>query len=61
MRACLRCRPRARVDACAITFRAGDALMISRKDHTRMADTEQAMRELGDASARVVGSLMNAY
>jgi chain length determinant protein tyrosine kinase EpsG len=48
-------------DASAITFRAGDALMISRKDHTRLADTEQAMRELSDASARVVGTLMNAY
>ncbi len=48
-------------DACAITFRAGDALMISRKDHTRMVDTERAMRELSDASARVVGTLMNAY
>jgi Mrp family chromosome partitioning ATPase len=48
-------------DASAITFRAGDALMISRKDHTRLADTEQAMRDLSDASARVVGSLMNAY
>ena len=48
-------------DACAITFRAGDALMISRKDVTRMVDTERAMRELSDASARVVGSLMNAY
>src|ERR1700741_3225725 len=48
-------------DACAIAFRAGDALMISRKDATRLADTEQAMRELGDASARVVGSLMNAF
>ena len=48
-------------DASAITFRAGDALMISRKDHTRLADTEQAMRELSDASARVVGSLMNSY
>jgi protein-tyrosine kinase len=48
-------------DASAITFRSGDALMISRKDHTRMADTEQAMRELSDASARVVGTLMNAY
>jgi chain length determinant protein tyrosine kinase EpsG len=46
-------------DACAITFRAGDALMISRKDHTRMSDTERAMRELSEASARVVGTLMN--
>jgi len=48
-------------DACAITFRASDALMISRKDHTRLADTERAMRELSDASARVVGTLVNAY
>ena len=48
-------------DACVITFRAGDALLISRKDHTRLADTERAMRELSDASARVVGTLMNAY
>jgi len=48
-------------DAAAITFRSGDALLISRKDATRLADTERAMRELSDASARVVGSLMNAY
>jgi chain length determinant protein tyrosine kinase EpsG len=48
-------------DAPAITFRTGDALLISRKDHTRLADTERAMRDLSDASARVVGTLMNAY
>jgi len=48
-------------DAPVITFRAGDAIMISRKDHTRLADTERAMRELSDASARIVGSLMNSY
>jgi protein-tyrosine kinase len=48
-------------DAPVITFRSGDAMMISRKDHTRLADTERAMRELSDASARVVGSLMNSY
>jgi protein-tyrosine kinase len=48
-------------DACAITFRTGDALMISRKDQTRLGDTERAMRELSDASARVVGTLVNAY
>ena len=48
-------------DATAITFRAGDALLISRKDATRLADTERAMRDLSDASARVIGSLMNAY
>jgi protein-tyrosine kinase len=48
-------------DAPAITFRSGSALLISRKDHTRLAETERAMRELSDASARVVGTLMNAY
>jgi chain length determinant protein tyrosine kinase EpsG len=48
-------------DAPAIAFRAGDALLISRKDHTRLAETERAMRELSDASARIVGTLMNAY
>jgi protein-tyrosine kinase len=48
-------------DAQAITFRAGDALLVSRKDATRLADTERAMRDLSDASARVVGSLMNSY
>jgi receptor protein-tyrosine kinase len=48
-------------DAQCIAFRAGDALLVSRKDHTRMADTERAVRELTDASARIVGTLMNAY
>jgi protein-tyrosine kinase len=48
-------------DAPVVTFRAGDAIMISRKDHTRLGDSERAMRELSDASARIVGSLMNAY
>ena len=36
-------------DAAAITFRTGDALLISRKDHTRLADTERAVRDLSDA------------
>jgi protein-tyrosine kinase len=48
-------------DAPAIAFRTGDALLISRKDQTRIADTERAMRDLSDASARIVGTLMNAF
>jgi len=48
-------------DASAITFRSGDALLVSRKDQTRLAETERAVRELSDASARIVGTLMNAY
>ncbi len=48
-------------DAQAIVFRAGDALLISRKDHTRVSDTERAVRDLTDASGRIVGTLMNSY
>jgi protein-tyrosine kinase len=48
-------------DATAITFRTGDALLVSRKDQTRLAETERAVRDLSDASARIVGTLMNAY
>src|SRR3954462_10860554 len=48
-------------DAQCITFRAGDALLISRKDQTRVAETEHAVRDLTDASARIVGTVMNAY
>jgi chain length determinant protein tyrosine kinase EpsG len=48
-------------DAQTITFRSGDALLISRKDQTRLDETERAVRQLSDASARIVGTLMNAY
>ena len=48
-------------DAQSIAFRAGDALLVSRKDLTRLADTERAVRDLSDASARIVGTLMNAF
>jgi Mrp family chromosome partitioning ATPase len=34
---------------------------VSRKDQTRLDDTERAVRQLSDASARIVGTLMNAY
>src|SRR3954471_1560559 len=48
-------------DAQAITFRSGDALLISRKDQTRLNETERAVRDLTDASARIVGTVMNAF
>jgi protein-tyrosine kinase len=48
-------------DAQSIVYRAGDVLLMSRKDQTRMDDTERAVRELSDASARIVGTLMNAF
>ena len=48
-------------DAQTIAYRAADALLVSRQDHTRVADTERTVREISDASARIVGTLMNAY
>jgi protein-tyrosine kinase len=48
-------------DAQSIVFRTGDALLISRKDQTRIAETERVVRELTDASGRIVGTLMNAF
>ena len=48
-------------DAQCIAFRAGDTLLVTRQHHTRMAQTERAVRELTDASARIVGTVMNAY
>jgi len=48
-------------DAQCVAFRAGDTLLVSRKDVTRLADTERAVREISDASARVVGTLVNAF
>jgi receptor protein-tyrosine kinase len=48
-------------DAQSITYRTGDALLLSRKDQTRLNDTERAVRQLSDASARIVGTLMNAF
>jgi len=48
-------------DAQNIAYRAGDALMVTRKDHTRLAAADKTMRDLTDAGARLVGTVMNAF
>jgi receptor protein-tyrosine kinase len=48
-------------DAQSVAFRAGDVLLVSRRDQTRVDETERAVKELSDASARIVGTLMNSY
>jgi protein-tyrosine kinase len=48
-------------DAPCIAFRAGDALFITRQDHTPMVQIERAVRGLSDASTRIVGTVMNAF
>lgn len=46
-------------DAQAVAFRAGNALVVARKDRTRLADTMDVIRELGDLGSRVVGTVLN--
>jgi receptor protein-tyrosine kinase len=48
-------------DAACVAFRASDALLVVRQDHTPVARTERAVRDLTDGSARIVGTVMNAY
>jgi hypothetical protein len=35
--------------------------MVVRQDQTQIARTDRAVRDLTDASARIVGTVMNAY
>ncbi|HKW39059.1 MAG TPA: chain length determinant protein tyrosine kinase EpsG [Burkholderiales bacterium] len=48
-------------DALNVAFRAGSAVVLARKDHTRMADTTGLVRELSDTGVRVVGTVLNAF
>jgi receptor protein-tyrosine kinase len=48
-------------DAQCIAFRTRDTLLVTRQNHTRLGHTEAAVRELADAGARIVGTVMNAY
>jgi protein-tyrosine kinase len=48
-------------DAQSVTYRTGDALVLTRKDHTRVADAVRVTRELTDAGSRVVGCVVNSF
>jgi len=48
-------------DAQNVAFRAGNVIMLARKDHTRLADATSAIRELSDMGVRVVGTVFNAF
>jgi chain length determinant protein tyrosine kinase EpsG len=48
-------------DAQAIAFRAGNALVVARKDHTSVGATSRVVRELAGTGARVVGTVINQY
>jgi len=48
-------------DAQNVAFRAGNVVVLARKDHTRLADATSAIRELSDMGVRVVGTVFNAF
>lgn len=48
-------------DVQSVTFRAGDALIVARKDHTPVTSTSRTIRELAGTGARVVGTVVNEY
>lgn len=48
-------------DAQSVTYRAGDALVVARKNHTPVASTSKTIRELAGTGARVVGTVVNEY
>jgi receptor protein-tyrosine kinase len=48
-------------DAQCIAYRARDVLLVTRQHHSRIAHTEAVVRELSDASARVVGTVLNGF
>jgi protein-tyrosine kinase len=48
-------------DARIVAFRAGSAMVLARKGHTRLADTTGVIREFDNTGARVVGTVLNAF
>ncbi len=48
-------------DAQSLAFRASNVMVLARKDHTRFADTASVMRQLSDAGANIVGTVLNAF
>lgn len=48
-------------DAQGIAYRSASAIVLARKDHTRIDDVSEVIRELGDTGARVLGTVFNAF
>ena len=48
-------------DAQAIAFRAGNAVVVARKNHTSVGSTSRVVKDLAGTGARVVGTVINQY
>lgn len=44
-----------------VVFRAGNAIVVARKNHTPISATQKVVRELTGTGARVVGTVVNEY
>jgi receptor protein-tyrosine kinase len=48
-------------DVQSIAYRTGSALMLARRNHTRIGDAAEVARELADCGIRIVGTVMNVF
>ena len=48
-------------DAQSVTYHAGGAVVLARRNHTRLADTKNVIRDLTDTGAQIVGTIMNSF
>lgn len=48
-------------DAQSVTYHAGGAVVLARKNHTRVADTASVIRDLNDTGAQIVGTIFNVF
>jgi protein-tyrosine kinase len=48
-------------DAQCVAFRAGAAIMINRKDHTRLSDANHVVKDMSEAGTHVVGAVLNSF
>lgn len=48
-------------DAQSVTYHAGGAMVLARKNHTRVADTASVIRDLSDTGAQIVGTVFNIF
>lgn len=48
-------------DAQTVAFRAGGAIILARKDHTRLADTNFLVNSIRDTGANIAGTVFNAF
>lgn len=48
-------------DAQSVTYHAGGAVLLARKNHTRLVDTKNVIRDMNDTGAQIVGAIMNSF